>query len=111
MEFGFGKYRGTTVQERFWQWDKLFLARSSKEPLSGGGTSSGPVSFMKVLDSLAGVVKSAGVTRRAARLGALNIDHPDIIEFVRCKADEEAKAKTLIENGLIQIFLQEFIKT
>ena len=73
--------------------------RSSRETLAGGGTASGPVSFMKGFDSFAGVVKSGGKTRRAAKMVILNADHPDIREFIRCKADEEQKAWALIEAG------------
>lgn len=73
--------------------------RSSKEGLRGGGTASGPVSFMRGFDAFAGVVKSGGKTRRAAKMVILNADHPDIREFVRCKADEEKKAWALIEAG------------
>ncbi|MCP4658854.1 MAG: vitamin B12-dependent ribonucleotide reductase, partial [bacterium] len=77
----------------------LSTLRSSKEALSGGGTASGPVSFMRGLDAFAGVIKSGGKTRRAAKMVILSIDHPDIEEFVRCKAVEERKAWTLIEAG------------
>lgn len=73
--------------------------RSSKESLSGGGIASGPVSFMKGYDAFAGVIKSGGKTRRAAKLVCLNVDHPDIIEFIECKAVEERKAHTLIDAG------------
>ena len=73
--------------------------RSSKEPLSGGGTASGPVSFMKGYDAFAGVIKSGGKTRRAAKMVILNVDHPDIDEYISCKADEEQKAWTLIDAG------------
>ena len=73
--------------------------RSSKESLGGGGTASGPVSFMKGYDAFAGVIKSGGKTRRAAKMVILNIDHPDIIDFINCKADEEKKAWALIEAG------------
>ena len=73
--------------------------RSSKEKLSGGGTPSGPVSFMKGYDSFAGVIKSGGKTRRAAKMVILNVDHPDVEEFIRCKAKEEKKAWALIEAG------------
>ena len=73
--------------------------RSSRETLAGGGTASGPVSFMKGFDSFAGVVKSGGKTRRAAKMVILNADHPDIREFIHCKADEEQKAWALIEAG------------
>ena len=73
--------------------------RSSVEPLSGGGTASGPVSFMKGYDAFAGVIKSGGKTRRAAKMVILNVDHPDIVEYITCKSDEEAKAWALIEAG------------
>ncbi len=73
--------------------------RSSKDLLTGGGTASGPVSFMKGLDSFAGVIKSGGKTRRAAKMVILNIDHPDIRDFIHCKADEEKKAWSLIDAG------------
>jgi ribonucleoside-diphosphate reductase alpha chain len=77
----------------------LSRIRSSREPLTGGGTASGPVSFMRGFDAFAGVVKSGGKTRRAAKMVILNVDHPDIREFVRCKADEEQKAWSLIDAG------------
>jgi ribonucleoside-diphosphate reductase alpha chain len=73
--------------------------RSAREPLAGGGTASGPVSFMKGYDSFAGVIKSGGKTRRAAKMVILNIDHPDVEEFIECKAREEKKAWTLIDAG------------
>src|SRR5450755_434369 len=73
--------------------------RSSTETLSGGGTASGPLSFMKGFDAFAGVIKSGGKTRRAAKMVILNIDHPDIVDFVECKQKEEAKAWALIEHG------------
>jgi ribonucleoside-diphosphate reductase alpha chain len=73
--------------------------RSSKAKLSGGGTASGPVSFMKGFDAFAGVIKSGGKTRRAAKMVILNIDHPDIVEFIECKAKEEKKAWSLMEAG------------
>jgi len=73
--------------------------RSSKELLAGGGTASGPVSFMKGYDAFAGVIKSGGKTRRAAKMVILNADHPDIVEFVNCKVDEERKAWALIDAG------------
>ncbi len=73
--------------------------RSSKAKLSGGGTASGPVSFMKGFDAFAGVIKSGGKTRRAAKMVILNIDHPDIVEFIECKAREEKKAWTLLDAG------------
>lgn len=77
----------------------LSSLRSSKESLSGGGTASGPVSFMKGYDAFAGVIKSGGKTRRAAKMVILNADHPDIKDFIRCKADEEKKAWSLIDVG------------
>ena len=73
--------------------------RSSKENLGGGGTASGPVSFMKGYDAFAGVIKSGGKTRRAAKMVILNADHPDIVEFITSKADEEKKAWALIDSG------------
>src|SRR5437870_7521759 len=73
--------------------------RSSKERLGGGGTASGPVSFMRAADASAGVIKSGGKTRRAAKMVVLNADHPDIVEFIRCKAEEERKAWALIAAG------------
>jgi ribonucleoside-diphosphate reductase alpha chain len=77
----------------------LSTLRSSREKLSGGGTPSGPVSFMKGFDAFAGVIKSGGKTRRAAKMVILNADHPDIVEFINCKAEEEKKAWALIEAG------------
>jgi ribonucleoside-diphosphate reductase alpha chain len=73
--------------------------RGSKETLSGGGIASGPVSFMKGFDAFAGVIKSGGKTRRAAKMVILNVDHPDIVEFIECKMKEERKAHVLIEQG------------
>src|SRR5271157_2265553 len=73
--------------------------RGSRETLSGGGIASGPVSFMKGFDAFAGVIKSGGKTRRAAKMVILNIDHPDIVEFIDCKMKEERKAQVLIEQG------------
>ncbi len=73
--------------------------RSSRELLSSGGTCSGPVSFMRGYDAFAGVIKSGGKTRRAAKMVILNADHPDIEDFIECKAKEEKKAWVLIENG------------
>ena len=73
--------------------------RGSKESLSGGGIASGPVSFMKGFDAFAGVIKSGGKTRRAAKMVILNVDHPDIMEFVESKMKEERKAHVLIEQG------------
>jgi ribonucleoside-diphosphate reductase alpha chain len=73
--------------------------RSSRELLAGGGTASGPVSFMKGYDSFAGVIKSGGKTRRAAKMVILNVDHPDILDFVESKEREEKKAWALIDAG------------
>lgn len=77
----------------------LSKLRSSREKLGGGGTASGPVSFMRAADASAGVIKSGGKTRRAAKMVVLNIDHPDIVEFIKCKVEEEKKARALIEAG------------
>ena len=77
----------------------LSRLRSSKERLGGGGTASGPVSFMRAADASAGVIKSGGKTRRAAKMVVLDADHPDIVEFIRCKAEEERKAWALIAAG------------
>ena len=77
----------------------LSAIRSSKELLAGGGTASGPVSFMKGFDAFAGVIKSGGKTRRAAKMVILNADHPDIVEFINCKVEEEKKAWALIDAG------------
>jgi len=89
MLFKFGSGTGSNLSS----------IRSSKEPLAGGGTASGPVSFMRGYDAFAGVIKSGGKTRRAAKMVILNADHPDIEEFVNSKADEERKAWALIDAG------------
>jgi len=73
--------------------------RGSHETLSGGGTASGPLSFMRGFDAFAGVIKSGGKTRRAAKMVILNIDHPDVPEFIDCKMTEEKKAHALIREG------------
>ena len=73
--------------------------RSSMELLAGGGTASGPVSFMKGFDAFAGVIKSGGKTRRAAKMVILNAEHPDVVEFINCKVEEEKKAWALIDAG------------
>jgi ribonucleoside-diphosphate reductase alpha chain len=89
MLFKYGSGTGTNLSP----------LRSSRELLAGGGTASGPVSFMKGFDAFAGVIKSGGKTRRAAKMVILNADHPDIVEFINCKVEEERKAWTLIEGG------------
>ena len=77
----------------------LSRIRSAKEQLAGGGTASGPVSFMRAADASAGVIKSGGKTRRAAKMVILDADHPDVVEFINCKVEEEKKAWILIEAG------------
>ncbi|NIL96604.1 MAG: vitamin B12-dependent ribonucleotide reductase [Planctomycetales bacterium] len=89
MLFKFGSGTGTD----------LSTLRSHREKLSGGGRPSGPMSFMRVYDQIAAVVKSGGKTRRAAKMQSLKVWHPDIMEFIDCKAKEEAKAHVLIEKG------------
>ncbi len=85
----------------------LSTLRSSKEKLSGGGRPSGPLSFMRVYDQIAAVIKSGGKTRRAAKMQSLKVTHPDIKEFITCKAEEEKKAWTLIEAGYNGDYNQE----
>ena len=77
----------------------LSSIRGSMENLSGGGQASGPLSFMRGFDAFAGVIKSGGKTRRAAKMVILNVDHPDIMEFIDCKSKEEKKAFALIRAG------------
>ncbi|WP_437203330.1 vitamin B12-dependent ribonucleotide reductase [Planctomicrobium sp. SH664] len=89
MLFKFGSGTGTD----------LSTIRSSKEKLSGGGTPSGPLSFMRVYDQIAAVVKSGGKTRRAAKMQSIKDWHPDVMEFIQCKTKEEKKAHTLIASG------------
>jgi ribonucleoside-diphosphate reductase alpha chain len=89
MLFKFGSGTGTD----------LSTIRSSKEKLSGGGTPSGPLSFMRVYDQIAAVVKSGGKTRRAAKMQSIKDWHPDVLDFIQCKAREEKKAHTLIASG------------
>src|SRR6187397_1161967 len=89
MLFKFGSGTGSNLSS----------IRSSKEVLAGGGTASGPVSFMKGFDAFAGVIKSGGKTRRAAKMVILNADHPDVEEFINCKVEEERKAWALIDAG------------
>jgi ribonucleoside-diphosphate reductase alpha chain len=89
MLFKFGSGTGSNLSS----------LRSSTESLSSGGIASGPVSFMKGFDSFAGAIKSGGKTRRAAKMVILNVDHPDIEEFIVCKEREEKKAWDLIDAG------------
>src|SRR5687767_7195631 len=89
MLFKFGSGTGSNLSS----------IRSSKEPLAGGGTASGPVSFMRGYDSFAGVIKSGGKTRRAAKMVILNSDHPDVMDVINSKSREEKKAWALIEAG------------
>jgi len=77
----------------------LSSIRSARELLAGGGTASGPVSFMKGFDAFAGVIKSGGKTRRAAKMVILNAEHPDVVDFINCKVEEEKKAWALIDAG------------
>jgi len=77
----------------------LSTLRSSRETLSGGGVPSGPLSFMRIFDQVAGAIKSGGKTRRAAKMQSLKVQHPDINEFISCKVNEEKKAWALIEQG------------
>ncbi len=85
----------------------LSTIRSSREKMSGGGTASGPVCFMKGYDAFAGVVKSGGKTRRAAKMVILDADHPDVLDFIDSKAHEEQKAWALIEAGYDPSFTGE----
>ena len=78
--------------------------RGSHEKLSGGGIASGPVSFMRAFDAMAGVIKSGGTTRRAAKMVILNMDHPDIVDYIECKVREEDKAMALIREGFSSNF-------
>src|SRR5437667_8394301 len=89
MLFKYGSGTGTN----------LSAIRSSRELLAGGGTASGPVSFMKGYDAFAGVSKSGGKPRRAAKMVILDADHPDIVDFINCKVEEEKKAWALIDAG------------
>lgn len=89
MLFKFGSGTGTN----------LSTLRSSNESIAGGGIASGPVSFMKGFDAFAGVIKSGGKTRRAAKMVILNVDHPDIMDFINSKSNEEKKAWALIDAG------------
>ena len=89
MLFKYGSGAGTNLSP----------LRSRNEKLSGGGQASGPVEFMRGFDAFAGVIKSGGKTRRAAKMVILNDHHPDIMDFIRCKAHEERKAWALIDAG------------
>ncbi len=89
MLFKFGSGTGTD----------LSTLRSHREKLAGGGKPSGPLSFMRVYDQVAAVVKSGGKTRRAAKMQSIKVWHPDVLDFIECKAKEEKKARVLIEKG------------
>ena len=89
MLFKYGSGTGTNLSP----------IRSSRERIAGGGFASGPVSFMKGYDAFASVIKSGGKTRRAAKMQILNVSHPDVVDFVECKAKEEKKAWSLIDSG------------
>ncbi|MCE9583582.1 MAG: vitamin B12-dependent ribonucleotide reductase [Planctomycetes bacterium] len=89
MLFKFGSGTGTNLSP----------LRSAKERLSSGGKPSGPVSFMRGFDAFANVIKSGGKTRRAAKMVILDVDHPDILDFIHCKGSEERKAHALIDAG------------
>ena len=97
MLFKYGSGTGTNLSP----------IRSSQEALAGGGAASGPVSFMRGFDAFAGVIKSGGTTRRAAKMVILNADHPDIREFITCKVTEERKAWALIDAGYDGAFTGE----
>jgi ribonucleoside-diphosphate reductase alpha chain len=97
MLFKYGSGTGTNLSP----------LRSSNEQLAGGGIASGPVSFMKGFDAFAGVIKSGGTTRRAAKMVILNVDHPDVEEFITCKVSEERKAWALIDAGYDPSFTGE----
>ncbi len=94
MLFKFGSGTGTNLSP----------IRSSREPLQGGGTASGPVSFMRGFDQFAGAIKSGGKTRRAAKMVMLDISHPDVVDFIECKEKEERKAWALIDAGYSGMF-------
>ncbi|HTB21238.1 MAG TPA: vitamin B12-dependent ribonucleotide reductase [bacterium] len=96
---GLAKTEGMLFKHGSGTGTNLSPLRSGKEHLAGGGQASGPVSFMKGFDAFAGVIKSGGKTRRAAKMVILNIDHPDIVEFIQCKEREEKKAWALIDAG------------
>jgi ribonucleoside-diphosphate reductase alpha chain len=96
---GLAKTEGMLFKHGSGTGTNLSPLRSSKENLAGGGVASGPVSFMKGFDAFAGVIKSGGKTRRAAKMVILNVEHPDIVEFIQCKEKEEKKAWALIDAG------------
>jgi ribonucleoside-diphosphate reductase alpha chain len=96
---GLAKTEGMLFKHGSGTGSNLSPLRSSKENLAGGGSASGPVSFMKGFDAFAGVIKSGGKTRRAAKMVILNVEHPDIAEFIKCKELEEKKAWALIDAG------------
>ncbi len=99
--FKFGSGTGTNFS----------ILRSKDEKLSGGGTSSGLISFLEVLDKGAAATKSGGTTRRAAKMAILDVDHPEILDFVKWKVNEENKAKILIDSGFPADFNGEAYKT
>jgi ribonucleoside-diphosphate reductase alpha chain len=99
--FKFGSGTGTNFS----------VLRSKDEKLSGGGTSSGLLSFLEVLDKGAAATKSGGTTRRAAKMVILDVDHPEILDFIKWKVHEENKAKALIESGYPADFNGEAYKT
>src|ERR1700739_62465 len=96
---GMTRTEGMLFKWGSWTGTNFSTLRGSRESLSGGGIASGPVSFMKGFDAFAGVIKSGGKTRRAAKMVILNAGHPDIVEFINSKANEEKKAWVLLDNG------------
>lgn len=101
-----------TSEALIFQWGSgsgvnLSNIRAQGEPLSGGGAASGPISFMKGLDAFAGVIKSGGKKRRAAKMVILDTDHPDIMDFIQCKALEENKVRALVAGGYSNDFTDE----
>src|SRR5499426_1327327 len=99
FNLGLAKTEGMLFKYGSGTGSNLSSLRSSREHLNGGGTASGPVSFMRGFDAFAGAIKSGGKTRRAAKMVILNIDHPDVVDFIDCKAIEEKKAWALIDAG------------
>lgn len=96
---GLAKTEGMLFKQGSGTGTNLSSLRSSREHLNGGGTASGPVSFMRGFDAFAGAIKSGGKTRRAAKMVILDIDHPDVVDFIDCKAIEEQKAGALVDAG------------